>query len=120
VECHNATQPAGGDGGDDSVTIATAATRAAVRRVPRRLPDTVPGRLRLLLVAALAVAVAVGLAAGLVLARDQGVVASLAGDAGPASIDTARVHAALSDADQVAATSFLSGGAEHLGGAGPT
>jgi hypothetical protein len=101
------------------VTIAAAATRAAVRRVPRRLPDTVPGRLRLLLVAALAVAVAVGLATGLVLAREQHVVASLATDAGPASIDTARVHAALSEADQVAATSFLSGGAEHLGGAGP-
>ncbi|WP_239342240.1 hypothetical protein [Frankia sp. CiP3] len=101
------------------MTTTAVAIRSAARWVPRRFPRTVWGRLWIMLLAAVAVSVAFGVATNLVLARQQNVVASLAADDGPASIDTARVHTALSDADQAAATSFLSQGAERLGGSGP-
>lgn len=69
---------------------------------------------------AVALTLAFGAGTALLLAQGQGAAGSLATQDGPTSINLARVRAALADADRVAAASFLSGGAVHLGGAGST
>jgi len=99
----------GGPGGPDGPDGAVAA--ASPRRV-RLTVSTTPGRLRLLLIMGVLLSLAWGALAAFTASQYAAAASSVVATREPLSLDAQQIYSRLSDANDAAATAFLTGGLE--------